>query len=137
KKEGKIAEAAKEAKELLKQYPDDLSVQVLNGISSAENQIKDAKAVQTEKDDRRVAAIRDIDRSATAPIGDIEYPKDWKEKSARRLKAQQLSPVEMRILQALAQPITVELKGSPLQDVAHYVSRIRPNSRKTSPAWSR
>src|SRR5205823_3978597 len=91
KKEGKIAEAAKQAKELLKQYPDDLSVQVLNGISSAENQIKDAKAVQTEKDDRRVAAIRDIDRSATAPIGDIEYPKDWKEKSARRLKAQQLS----------------------------------------------
>src|SRR5207244_12772884 len=61
KKEGKIAEAAKEAKELLKQYPDDLSVQVLNGISSAENQIKDAKAVQTEKDDRRVAAIRELE----------------------------------------------------------------------------
>jgi len=124
KKEGKIAEAAKQAKELLKQYPDELSVQVLNGISSAENQIKDAKAVQTEKDDRRVAAIRDIDRSATAPIGDIEYPKDWKEKSARRLKAQQLSPVEMRILQALAQPITVEFKGSRLQDVADYVSTM-------------
>jgi hypothetical protein len=123
-KEGKSAEASKQAKELLKNHPDDLAVQVLNGISWTGSQIDDAKAVQTERDDRRVLAMRDMDRSAIPPIGDIEFPKDWKEKTARRLKSQQLSPTELRTLQALAQPISVEFKGSRLQDVVDYLSTV-------------
>jgi hypothetical protein len=123
-KEGKLAEAAKIAKELYQQHPDDVTVQVLNGVSTTAGQLADAKAVQTEKDDRRVLAMRDMDRSAIPPAGDIEFPKDWKEKSARRLKSQQLSPAEMRILQALAQPIQVEFKGSRLQDVVDTISTM-------------
>ena len=123
-KEGKLAEAAKVSKELLQQHPDDVTAQVLNGVSSTAGQLADAKAVQTEKDDRRVLAMRDMDGSAIPPAGDIEFPKDWKEKSARRLKSQQLSPTEMRILQALAQPIQVEFKGSRLQDVVDTISTM-------------
>jgi hypothetical protein len=123
-KEGKLAEAARQAKDLLKQHPDDLGVQVLNGISSKDAQIQDAKAVMTDTADRRLAAMRDLDKSMIVPNGDIEFPKDWKEKTARRMKSQQLSPVEMKILQALDQPISVEFKGSRLQDVADYISTM-------------
>lgn len=124
KKEGKLAEAARQSKALLGQFPDNVAVQVLNGISSKDFQIEDAKAVVTETADRRLLAMRDMDRSMIVPNGDIEYPKDWKEKSARRLKSQQLSPAEMRVLQALAQPINVEFKGSRLQDVVDTISTM-------------
>jgi hypothetical protein len=123
-KEGKLAEAARQAKDLLKQHPDDLGVQVLNGISSKDAQIQDAKTVATDTADRRLAAMRDLDKSMIVPNGDIEFPKDWKEKTARRMKSQQLSPVEMKILQTLEQPISVEFKGSRLQDVADYISTM-------------
>lgn len=124
KKEGKLADAARQSKDLLRQFPDNVAVQVLNGISSKDFQIDDAKAVQSETADRRLLAMRDLDRSMIVPNGDIEYPKDWKEKSARRLKSQQLSPAEMRIMQALAQPINVEFKGSRLQDVVDTISTM-------------
>jgi hypothetical protein len=123
-KENKLADAARQAKELLKQFPDDVAVQVLNGISSKGFAIEEAKSVVQETADRRLLAMRDMDRSMIVPNGDIEYPKDWKEKTARRTKAQQLSPAEMKVLQALSQPISVEFKGSRLQDVVDYISTM-------------
>jgi hypothetical protein len=122
--EGKLSDAAKQTKTLLKDHPDDLAVQVLNNISSTGFQLQEAKVVRTETEEKRLVAMRDMDRSMIPPIGDIEFPKDWKEKSARRLKSQQLSPTEMRILQALSTPISVEFKGSKLQDVVDYISTM-------------
>lgn len=122
--EGKLSDAAKQTKTLLKDFPDDLAVQVLNNISSTGFQLQEAKAVRAETEEKRLVAMRDMDRSMIPPVGDIEFPKDWKEKSARRLKSQQLSPVEMRILQALSTPISVEFKGSKLQDVVDYIATM-------------
>jgi hypothetical protein len=122
--EGKLAEAQKQARELLQNHPDNVTVQVLNGVSSAANTVMDDAALRKEKEERRVVAIRDLERSATMPNGDIEFPKDWKEKTERRRRATALSAEEVEILQALARPVTVEFKNSKLQDVVDYLSTM-------------
>jgi hypothetical protein len=121
-KEGKTAEAQKQAQELLKNHPDNLAVKVLNGINTANDVFGAEQALRLEKEQRRVAAIRDMERSAMGPAGDIEFPKDWREKSERRLKAIGLSEEERRVLQALAKPIPAEFKSAKLQDVIESIS---------------
>jgi general secretion pathway protein D len=122
--EGKVAEAQRQAKELLKDHPDDLTVQVLNGVSTAADAVAENDALRKEKEQRRVVAIRDLERSATMPNGDIEFPKDWKEKTERRRKATGLSEDEVRVLQALARPLNAEFRNSKLQDVIDYISTM-------------
>jgi hypothetical protein len=66
--------------------------------------------------------MRDMDRSAMAPVRDYELPSNWKELSERRLKAYGLSTEDKAVLDSLAAPIKVEFKGTRLQDVIDYMS---------------
>ena len=85
-KDGKFGEAQRQAQELLKNNPDNVAVRVLNGISTSTDTASAEQTLRQEKDQRTVASIRDIERSSVPPVGDIEFPKDWKEKTERRLK---------------------------------------------------
>jgi hypothetical protein len=123
-KDGQVAEAARQAQELLKNHPNNVAVQVLNGVNSTADSLTSDAAVRKEHADSRLAAVRDIEKSAIIPKGDIEFPKDWKEKSARRLKGQALSEEEVKILQALNSPIKAEFRNSKLQDVVDYLSTL-------------
>jgi len=82
-KEGKIAEANQKARDLLQNYPQSLAVQILNGVNTMTDQLASAVEIRKEKEAGVVIAMRDIDRSAILPKGDIEFPKDWKEKTER------------------------------------------------------
>ena len=62
---------------MLQKYPDNLSVQVLNGIGTSANSMAEATTVRTETENRRVLAMRDMDKSARAPVGDLEFGADW------------------------------------------------------------
>src|SRR5947208_2581625 len=83
-----------QTRDLLQKHPDDVAVQVLNGISTSVASMAAADAVRTEMEHRRDAAMRDMDRSALPPAGDIEFPKDWKAKSEDRLKRYGISAEE-------------------------------------------
>jgi hypothetical protein len=122
--QGKQAEAQRVARELLQKHPDNVAVQVLNGVSTTASNLKEADAVRDETAGRRVVAMRDMDRSLAPPVGDVEFPKDWKAKSAERLKKYGLSAEEKAILEALAKPIKVEFRNSKLQDVMEYISTM-------------
>jgi general secretion pathway protein D len=63
----------------------------------------------------------DIDKSATLPSGDIEYPKDWQERTKGRTTAVQLTTKERSILQALNATISVNFRNSKLEDVIEYL----------------
>jgi hypothetical protein len=121
-REGKFGEAQRQARELLQNYPDNVAVKVLNGISTAADAAGAEQAVRQEKDQRLVGVMRDNDRAALPPVGDIEFPKDWREKSERRLKSTRLSEEELRVLQALAKPIPADFKSAKLQDVIEIIS---------------
>ena len=120
--QGKQAEALRKARELLQKHPENVAVQVLNGISTTAASLESANTVRGDKEQRTVVAFRDMEKSAIPPAGDVEFPKDWKEKSERRLKNYGLSPDEKAMLEALNQPIKVEFKNARLQDVLDYLS---------------
>jgi hypothetical protein len=123
-KEGKIAEASQKANELLQHHPQKVAVQVLNGVNTLTNELAAAVEVRKEKEAGVLHAMRDIDRAAILPKGDIEFPKDWKEKTERRLKGQRLSEEEIKILQALNSTMKPEFRSSRLQDVVDYLSTV-------------
>lgn len=125
-KAGKPAEAKRAAAELAKQYPTHPAVQNSLLTASAFDQLASAREIKREKTERTVAALNDVDRSALPPLGDIEYPKDWKEKSERRkmYAAPKLTPKERAILQALQTPITVNFKEEKFQEVLEYLSTL-------------
>jgi hypothetical protein len=121
-KQGKPMDAQRAARELLQKHPDNVAVQVLNGISTSAGSVKDAESVRVDTEQRRNFAMRDMEKSLLPPIGDVEFPKDWAEKSKRRLAAYGLSEDEKKMLKALSEPIQVEFKNSRLQDVMDYLS---------------
>jgi hypothetical protein len=123
-KEGKTAEANQKVRELLEQHPQNVAVQVLNGVNTLTNELAAAVEVRKEKEDGVLHAMRDIDRAAILPKGDIEFPKDWKEKTERRLKGQRLSEEEIKILHALNSTMKPEFRNSRLQDVIDYLSTV-------------
>ncbi len=123
-KEGKVAEARRQAAELLKDHPNNVAVQVLNGINSAADMQAEATTNRKDMEQGFVTAARDLERSLVIPKGDVEFPPDWKEKTERRRKALGVSDEELRVLQALAKPISVEFKASRLQDAIDYISAL-------------
>jgi hypothetical protein len=123
-KDGKTAEANQKVRELYEKHPQDIAVQILNGVNTMTNELAAAVEVRKEKEAGVLHAMRDIDRSAIIPKGDIEFPKDWKEKTERRLKGQRLSEEEIKVLQALNSTMKPEFRGSRLQDVIDYLSTV-------------
>jgi hypothetical protein len=121
-KQGKQADAQRAARELLAKHPDDVAVNILNGVSTTAASLKEIDAVRVEKERGGLYAMRDIDRSAAPPTGDITFPKDWKEKSERRLKTYGLTADEKAMLKTLSDPIQFEFKNTRFQDVMDYLS---------------
>jgi hypothetical protein len=121
-RQGKPAEAQKLARDLLQKYPDDPSVQVLNGFASAAQGRAEANAVRIDAERRRNGVARDEERSSLPPKDNVEFPKDWKSTSDRRLAAYGPSPAEKAILDSLKAPIQVEFKNARFQDVIDSLS---------------
>jgi hypothetical protein len=119
--DGKFAEASRVAKDMLREYPTNSAVQVLNGVSAALANADEAKAVQAQMEERRVAVGIEMARSNVPATDTVEFPKDWAQKSAKRLKPA-LSPGEMKLIQALNTPIPAEFKAARLQDAIDYIS---------------
>jgi len=84
----------------------------------------DARNLNDEKASRYLGVMRDIDRASLPPIGDYEFPKDWAERSKRRLaSANPMTDRERDLLKALNSPIEVEFKEERFQDVIKYLEK--------------
>jgi hypothetical protein len=125
-KDGKAAEAKRRAGELAKQYPSHPVAQTTLLTASAFEQLASARPFREEQQRRTKGALDDAEKSSLPPLGDIEFPKDWKERSDRRLKkfGLQLTPKEQAILRALDTPITVNFKNESFQSVMEYLSTV-------------
>jgi hypothetical protein len=119
------AEANKKVAELAQKYPDNPSVLFLTGQMSYGDKLAMAKELAREQGERFVYAMNDVQRSALPPRGDIEFPKDWAEKTERRRKMfeVQLSPEEESILQALETKIGQGL-DAPFEETVQHLSNL-------------
>jgi hypothetical protein len=121
---GKNPAADAEIARLTKKYPNNPSVLALGQKDSIQNRIKDAQAYYAESASRWVELQKQINTSSLPAIRDLEFPKDWKEKSERRLKAfrVQLTAKEKKIIEALDSPMSINWNERPLEEALQDLS---------------
>jgi general secretion pathway protein D len=118
--QGDTEKASKQAAELAGQNPKNATVSASSITADANDRAEQTKKARKDSEKGYLAASRDIERSAILPNGDIEFPKDWKERTKGRTASVKLSPKEKAILQALNTTVSVNFKNSKLEDVLEY-----------------
>jgi hypothetical protein len=117
-------DAEQELAKLAKAYPNNPSIISLQQRDNLNTQITEAVAFNDLAQRRVNEAFKAVDRAAL-PIGgngDIEFPKDWKEKTERRLQKVQLTAAEKKIIESLNKPVTVNWNGKPLDEAMQELS---------------
>jgi hypothetical protein len=123
-KEGNLDEANRRANELIRQHPDSPAAQAAARTAAVASQLANARSLSNDRERRLGAVSRDIDRSATPSEGDVEFPKDFKERTKGRSAATPLTAKEKSILRALNTPITIKFKDSRFEEVIEYLKTI-------------
>lgn len=119
---GQTDYANKEIARLAKLYPNNPSVIVLGQTDTMKNRLADALALQKMQRDRMWAIEKNLQTSALPAVRDVEFPANWKELSARRLKKVELTAKEQKIIEALDKPITVSFADRPLEEALQDLS---------------
>src|SRR5262249_49217086 len=119
---GKPEEANRRAAELAARYPDVPAAQVAGRTSSMADRVQESRRLQSETEQRRLAATLDVDKSNVLPRGDIDFgdPAKWRELTKRR-KPVQLTEAEKALLDALNAPITLDFKNAKFEEVIDYL----------------
>jgi hypothetical protein len=120
---GKTEEADRQAADLARRYPNNPSAQASKTINATADRLADARRIKSEKDDRFSRVIGpDIDKSATPPKGDIEFPPPEKWAALTKARGQKkLTEKEQQILKTLDSSIKADFKDSKLEDVVDYL----------------
>ncbi len=119
--EGKTEEAGRQAEELARQHPNNPAAQAVSRTTSVAEQLASARRLQDERERRLLGVTREIDRSATPPVNDMDFPKDWKERTKNRTATVPLTAKEKVILQALDAPVSVNFRDSRFEAVIDYL----------------
>lgn len=115
-------DADRELTSLARTYPNNPSVIGLQSQTTLGDRVQDSLDFAKLQNQRITLALREVDKSALPAFGDIEFPKDWKEKTARRLQKVELTAQEKRIIESLNKPVTVEWNNKPLDEALQELS---------------
>jgi hypothetical protein len=121
-KEGKTADANRLAENLARDHPESPAAQAARRTTATVNQQAATRTDRSDYQRRFAGAMLDVDRSATPPARDVEFPKDWQKRVAKRTTAIPLTPKEQAIIRSLNSPITANFKDSPLETVIDYIA---------------
>ena len=127
-KDGQVEQAKRQADELARRFPQTSATQALERVTTGLDQAETTRRLNKERERALIGGLQDVDRSATLPRNEMEFPKDWKERTKDRSTAIKLTAKEKGILQALNTPITVNFKNSRLEDVLEYIRTITGQS---------
>jgi hypothetical protein len=112
---GNIEGAAKEAADFKKQFPGSPAGQAVDQSAEIAEKAAAADRARSDKNVGQLESLNDVSKSATLPKGDLEFPKDWAEKTRRRAETNQLTTKERVILKALAAPVNISFKNMRLE----------------------
>jgi hypothetical protein len=110
--------------ELSRKYPNNPSVILLQGQGTMAERVIEARLLAKEQNERIIYAMNDVARSNLPLKGDLEYPKNWKEISERRLQPYKLSAEEEAILEALEKPVKQGFNGQPFEESLQNLSNL-------------
>jgi hypothetical protein len=121
-RQGKFDDAYREYDRFTKRHgrtPESTAARSSAGITES---LRTMRQIENERDRRYQVAMRELVRSSMPTEGDIEFPKDWAEKTKRRLKPR-ITEEEKKLLDALNAPISVNLDGQKLEDAIEYLEK--------------
>lgn len=123
-KEGKVDDANRLAQDLARKYPNNPAARAAGQQAATANQAGNDNSTKQDSGRRYIGAMKDVSSSAAPPKGDVEYPKDWKERTAKRGTGVKLTAKETAILKALntSFPQREDFKGAKFEDVLKYIS---------------
>jgi hypothetical protein len=110
--DGNFDAAVKEAADLNKKHPNIPATRAADLSADTTDKMALLNKGIIQKNQGMFAGLNDVSKSAVLPKGDIDYPKDWVEKTNRRASSNQLSAKEREIMRGLASPITLTLKAA-------------------------
>ncbi len=119
---GQTAAAQKEIQELARRYPDNPAVLLLQEKDTFAQRVQESQTFARLQSERMVAVANDILRSSLPPLRDIEFPKDWKQKTERRLQTVPLTEREKKIIEALDRSISVNWNNVMLEEALQELS---------------
>ncbi len=122
KQDGLDREANFEITTLAKKYPNNVAVMRLQEQDGFAARAKDATDYSRMQSERITLAMRDVDKSTLPASGDVEFPKDWKEKTKLRNPELKLTEQERKIVEALNKPVTVNWNNRPLDEALQDLS---------------
>jgi hypothetical protein len=93
-------------------------------IASRLDQAAENRKLRDERERSNRGASLDIDRSASPANGDLEFPRDWTERTKGRTTAPKLTVKEKALIKALNTPISVSFRNSRLEDVIEYLKTV-------------
>jgi hypothetical protein len=119
---GKTSEAQAKANKLIAKYPDNPACIALAAKGSMADNAALAKYMTKMHEDRVLYAFNDVVRSGMPAKGDIEFPKDWQEKTKRRVQKEELSPEMKSLIDALDKPVNIPVAGQALGEAIQSLS---------------
>lgn len=90
-------------------------------VASRQNE---SAQVRHDKERAWMSELDSVDRRGVAPRGDVEFPKDFRERMAKRRADNAPTADELRILRALETLVDVKFKDSRLEDAMDYLSTL-------------
>ncbi|MCE9563226.1 MAG: STN domain-containing protein [Planctomycetes bacterium] len=124
KKLGQNKEADREVAALVKAYPNNPSVINLQAQNGFGDRVQDSVDFAQLQQSRINIAMKSVETSSLPALGDVEFPKDWKEKTARRLKTVELTEQEKKIIESLNKPVKLDLNNRPLDEALQDISNV-------------
>lgn len=116
------AEADQVVAKLAAQYPNNPAVIGLTQKEGTAKNFADYQALTKMQGERMLLAQNDVMKSSIPAGGDIEFPKDWKEKTKRRGNDVKLTEKERALIASLDKAVTVAFNNRPLDEALQDLS---------------
>ncbi len=121
---GKYDEARRQFDDMVRSYPSNPSVRAGSSINSRDSAVREQGDLKRQREASMLLVYRDIDKTASRiPVGEIEFPRDWAEKSKRRASRDGPTEKEKAIIKALNTVIEVEFDKNKFQEVLDYLEK--------------
>ncbi len=119
----RFAEADRTIAALTAKYPNNPAVLALAQKDNFGKAVAESQTFAKMQGERLLAAQNGLMRSSLPPKGDIEFPADWKDLTARRKKMEpQLTAKEKSLIEALDKPVTLSFNGRPFEEALQDLS---------------
>jgi hypothetical protein len=120
---GNSREAARLQDQLSQRNPSNPAIQAGRIVGGVSESVAARDTNRGERDRGFMMVGASVDRANRVPLGDMEFPPDWAEKTKKRSNAMLITEKEQAILKALNTVIDVDFTNATFEEVINYLQK--------------